>query len=88
VVIAWLAIVLMQFFAAAAQVESVTDWGPGPSAVIGLMLALVPIVGSVTAFFGAKDVWNWHWALAAIVFFAFPAATYITGWRQWARRVR
>jgi hypothetical protein len=86
--LAWLVIVALQFFAASALVQSVTSWGPGSSAVVGLIVAVVPILGSVTAFFGAKDVWQWHWALAALVFFAFPAATYIGGWRQWVRRVR
>lgn len=88
VMVAWLAIVALQFFAASAQVQAVTAWGPGPSAVLGFIVAVIPILGSVTAFFGAKDVWDWHWGLAALVFFAFPAATYIGGWRQWARRVR
>ncbi len=85
---AWLVIVALQFFAASAQVQSVTSWGPGSSAVVGFIVAAIPVLGSVTAFFGAKDVWQWHWALAALVFFAFPAATYVSGWRQWVRRGR
>lgn len=83
VALAWVAVVALQFFAASAQVQSLTNWGPGPSAVAGLVLAVIPIVGSVTAFFGAMDVWNWPWWGAALVFFAFPALTYAGAIQRW-----
>lgn len=82
----YLVIGVLQFFAAAAQIQSVTAFGPAPSTLIGLLLAFIPVVGSVIAFFGAKDVWNWHWAIAALAFLAAPALTYLGGWMGWRRR--
>lgn len=37
--------------------------------IMGIMLRLTPII-TVGAFFGALDVWHWHWAGAAL--FAAP----------------
>jgi hypothetical protein len=84
--VAWFAIGIMQFFAASAQVQAFTAWGPAPSTVIGLVLAFVPVIGSVVAFFGAKDVWGWNVWAAGAVFFAIPAATMISGWIAMGRR--
>ena len=89
VVLAWLALGVMQFFAASAQIDALLGWGPAPSAILGLIVAFTPIAGSVTAFFGAKDVWDWPLWVAALVFLAAPALTMIGGfdrWRRWRRR--
>jgi hypothetical protein len=75
----WLAIGVLQFFAVAAQIQSVTDWGPAPSTLIAIPLAFVPVVGSVVAFFGAKDVWDWQPWIAALAFLALPLASLLGG---------
>jgi hypothetical protein len=80
--IAYLLIGVLQLFAAAAQVQAVLGWGPAPATLAGLMLAFIPVVGSMVAFFGAKDVWDWPLWAAAAVFFAIPALTIFGGWRQ------
>jgi hypothetical protein len=77
--LAWLTICVLQFFAVAAQIQSVTDWGPAPSTLVSIPLAFIPVVGSVIAFFGAKDVWAWEPWLAAVVFLALPVASLIGG---------
>lgn len=89
VAIAWLTVGILQFFAASAQVQAVLAWGPAPSALAGLVVAFTPIVGSIVAFFGAKDVWQWPIWAAALVFLAAPALTLIGGidrWSKWRRR--
>lgn len=52
------------------------------SAVIGFFLAFVPIVGNVLAFLGATQE-GWSTWVAAIVFFAAPAVTMISGWSRY-----
>jgi len=44
---------------------------------------LIPIVGNVLAFLDATQFNDWPWWLAALVFFAAPAATMISGWSRW-----
>lgn len=75
----WLVIGVLQFFAVAAQIQSFTDWGPAPSTIVAIPLAFVPVVGSVIAFFGAKDVWDWEPWLAALAFLAIPLASLLGG---------
>ncbi len=75
----WLAIGVLQFFAVAAQMQAVTDWGPAPSTLIAVPLAFIPIVGSIIAFFGAKDVWGWEPWLAALAFLALPLISLLGG---------
>lgn len=89
IAIAWAAVGVMQFFAASAQIDALFGIGPAPSAILGLIVAFTPIVGSVVAFFGAKDVWMWPTWAAAIVFLVAPTLTLIGGadrWRRWRRR--
>lgn len=86
--LAWLAISVLQFFAASAQVDAVLGWGPAPSTIIGLVLAFVPILGSVVAFFGAVDVWKWPLWAAGVVFFAIPALTMTMGFLRWREQRR
>ena len=52
------------------------------SAVIGFFLAFVPFVGNILAFLGAT-AHDWNPWIAALVFFAAPAATLISGWSRW-----
>jgi hypothetical protein len=79
VALMWLIIGVLQFFAVAAQIQSVTDWGPAPSTLVAIPLAFVPVVGSVIAFFGAKDVWGWSDWLAALAFLAVPFISLLGG---------
>ncbi len=83
--LAYVAIGIAQFFAVAAQIDSVLGLGPAPSTILAAPLAFIPAIGSVIAFFGAKDVWRWPWTIAAFVFLAIPAATYLSGWFGWRR---
>ncbi len=57
------------------------------SAVIGFFLAFVPIVGNLLAFLGATQA-GWPIWVAALIFFAAPAATLISGWTRWRRHGR
>jgi hypothetical protein len=86
--LAWIAVGILQFFAASAQIDAWLRLGPAPSAILGLLVAFTPILGSVVAFLGATSVWGWaNWA-AAIVFLLAPALTLIGGidrWRRWRR---
>jgi hypothetical protein len=54
------------------------------SALIGFFLAFVPIVGNVLAFLGATAA-GWPMWIAAIIFFAAPAATILSGWSRYRR---
>ncbi|MDX2233308.1 MAG: hypothetical protein NW200_02305 [Hyphomonadaceae bacterium] len=75
----WIAIGVLQFFAVAAQIQSVSDWGPAPSTLIAIPLAFIPVVGSIVAFFGAKDVWGWEPWAAALAFLALPLVSLLGG---------
>ncbi len=84
----YVAIGILQFFAVSDQIQSVLAWSAAPAALVGLLLAFIPVVGSLIAFFGAKDVWLWPWPVAAGVFLAFPAITYAAGWFGHRRGLR
>ena len=81
----WLALCVLQIYFVSEFIQASTDWGAWPSAVAGFVLAFVPIIGNVLAFAGAaQNGWpNW---LAAIVFFAAPAATFLSAWSRWRRQ--
>lgn len=55
------------------------------SAVVGFVLAFMPIIGNLLAFLGATAA-GWSTWIAALVFFAAPAATLLSGWSRWRRR--
>jgi hypothetical protein len=57
------------------------------SAVIGFFLAFVPIIGNLLAFLGATQE-GWPAWVAALIFFAAPAVTLISGWTRWRHRGR
>lgn len=82
--LAWLALCTLQIYFVSEWIQGAFAWGAWPSAVAGFFLAFVPIVGNVLAFLGATQE-GWPQWLAAIVFFAAPAATMISGWSRWRR---
>jgi hypothetical protein len=78
----WVAIVVLQVFAIADQVQAQLDWSAVPSALSGILLAAIPIVGGVIAFFGARDEWQWHPILAGIVFLLLPTVSLVAMLRR------
>jgi len=86
IALAWFALCLLQIFAVSDEIQHLLGWPAVAATITGLVLAFVPIIGNVLAFFGAKDVWDWPAWLAAIVFFAAPAVTLLSGWARWRRR--
>lgn len=84
VVLVWIGLCLLQIYFVSEWVQREFEWGAWPSAVAGFILAFIPIVGNVLAFLGATHE-GWPQWLAAIVFFAAPAATILSGWTRWRR---
>ena len=87
IAVAWVALCVLQIYFVSEWIQQAFEWGAWPSAVIGFFLAFVPIVGNVLAFLGATQE-GWSAWLAAIVFFAAPAATMISGWTRWRNHGR
>lgn len=85
IALAWLALCILQVYFVSEWVQRAFEWGAWPSAVAGFVLAFVPIVGNVLAFLGSTRE-GWPQWLAALVFFAAPAATFLSGWSRWRRR--
>jgi hypothetical protein len=86
IALAWLALCLLQIAFVSDWIQHTLGWSAWPSAFVGFFLAFVPIVGNVLAFLGATEVWHWPVWLAALVFFAAPAATMLSGWSRWRRQ--
>jgi hypothetical protein len=84
IAVAWVALCVLQIYFVSEWIQQAFEWGAWPSAVAGFFLAFVPIVGNVLAFLGATQE-GWPTWLAALVFFAAPAATMISGWTRWRR---
>lgn len=84
---AWIALCVLQIYFVSEWIQHAFDWGAWPSAVFGFFLAFVPVVGNVLAFLGATQE-GWPIWLAALVFFAAPAVTFISGWSRWRRTGR
>jgi hypothetical protein len=80
----WIALCILQIYFVSEWIQGALGWGAWPSAVVGFILAFVPIIGNVLAFLGATQE-GWPTWIAAIVFFAAPAATLISGWTRWRR---
>jgi hypothetical protein len=78
----WLGLCVLQIYFVSEWIQASTDWGAWPSSVIGFILAFVPIIGNVLAFLGARAA-GWDTWIAAIVFFAAPAANFLFGWSRW-----
>lgn len=81
----WVALCILQIYFVSEWIQAEFEWGAWPSAVVGFILAFVPIIGNVLAFFGATQE-GWPMWLAAIIFFAAPAATLISGWTRWRQQ--
>ncbi len=73
--LAILAFGLAQFVAGYAGIEHHlgAGWAIGALAVAFLLRFTLPI--TIGAFFGAMNVWGWHWALAAL--FAAPGLLFV-----------
>jgi hypothetical protein len=86
--LAWVALGVLQIYFVSEQIQHALGWGAWPSSIVGFVLAFVPILGNLLAFLGAINVGGWPVWLAALVFFAAPAATLLSGlwrWRRWRR---
>ncbi|MBU6406548.1 MAG: hypothetical protein KGS44_05335 [Alphaproteobacteria bacterium] len=84
----WAAVGVLQLFAIAEQVDRVTALGPVISTLSASVLTFVPILGSVVAFFGAKDGWHWAPWAAALVFLALPITAQTLSVLTWRGRRR
>ena len=81
----WVALCLLQIIFVSDWVQQTLGWSAWPSAFVGFFLAFVPVAGNVLAFLDATQFRDWPWWLAALVFFAAPAATLFSGWSRWRR---
>lgn len=86
IALAWLVLCLVQIVFVSEWVQNAFGWSAWPSAFLGFFLAFTPIVGNVLAFLDATEIRDWPAWLAAIVFFAAPVATFLSGWSRWRRR--
>jgi hypothetical protein len=84
IVLAWVALCILQIYYVSELIQGALGWGAWPSAIVGFFLAFIPIVGNILAFMGATRE-GWETWIAAIVFFAAPAATILSGWGRWRR---
>ena len=80
----WVGLCLLQIYYVSEWIQAALGWGAWPSAVVGFILAFVPIIGNVLAFLGATQE-GWETWIAAIVFFAAPAVTLLSGWSRYSR---
>ncbi len=86
IALAWVALCVLQITFVSDWIRETTGWPTWPAAFVGFFLAFVPFVGNVLAFLGATEVWHWPGWVAALVFFAAPALTMLSGWSRWRRR--
>ncbi|MBL8549297.1 MAG: hypothetical protein JNJ73_04885 [Hyphomonadaceae bacterium] len=85
IALAWLAVTVLQIYYVSEFIQRELHWGAWPSSIVGFVLAFVPVVGNVLAFFGATGAANpWPAWLAALVFFAAPALALFSGWRRFS----
>jgi hypothetical protein len=80
----WVGLCILQIYYVSEWIQEALGWGAWPSAVVGFILAFVPIVGNVLAFLGATQE-GWDTWIAAVVFFAAPAVTIFSGWSRYRR---
>lgn len=83
IALAWVGLCFLQVFVVIEWVQRSFEWPALPSTIVGTVLAFVPVVGNVIAFLGATEIWSWPAWIAAIVFFAAPAVTIISGWQRY-----
>lgn len=84
IAVIWVGLCILQIYYVSEWIQEALGWGAWPSAVVGFILAFVPIVGNVLAFLGATQE-GWEAWIAAIVFFAAPAVTIFSGWSRYRR---
>lgn len=85
IALVWVALCVLQINYVIVELQIVFGTGaPIIAFVAGLVLAFVPIIGNVLAFLGATHE-GWPAWIAAIVFFAAPAVTIMSGWTRWRR---
>jgi hypothetical protein len=85
IAIVWVALCVLQITFVSEWIQHSFGWSAWPSAVVGFFLAFVPIVGNLLAFLAATELRDWPTWLAAVIFFAAPAATLLSGWSRWRR---
>ncbi|MGE0740444.1 MAG: hypothetical protein AB7O98_03815 [Hyphomonadaceae bacterium] len=82
IAVIWVALCVLQIYFVSEWIQEAFEWGAWPSAVVGFILAFVPLVGNLLAFLGATQE-GWPTWAAAVVFFAAPAVTLLSGWSRW-----
>lgn len=87
IAVIWVALCVLQIYYVSEWIAANTPFGTWPSAVLGFILAFVPVIGNFFAFLGATQE-GWETWIAAIVFFAAPAATLFSGWSRWRQSGR
>ena len=88
IALAWLTLCVLQVFIVIEWVQQALNLPALLATILGAVLAFVPIVGNILAFLGATEIWNWPAWIAALIFFAAPAVTLLSGWTRWRRRGR
>jgi hypothetical protein len=86
IALVWVALCLLQITFVSEWIQHTFGWSAWPSAFVGFFLAFVPVVGNVLAFLDATEIRDWPLWLAALVFFAAPALTILSGWSRWRRQ--
>jgi hypothetical protein len=86
IALVWVALCLLQITFVSEWIQHTLGWSAWPSAFVGFFLAFVPIVGNLLAFLDATQIRDWPVWLAALVFFAAPALTILSGWSRWRRQ--
>jgi hypothetical protein len=86
IVLAWIALWIVQIFAVIDQVNVMFDLHPLLTTAVGVVLAFIPVIGNILAYLAATEIWHWWPWAAALVFFAAPAVTLASAWMRWMRR--
>lgn len=64
---------IVQFFAIYAFFDDHLKWHWLFSGIVSIVLAYVPVLGSIVGFLGALNAWHWSWLQAGLLFFWWPA---------------
>lgn len=63
---------IVQLLAMYALLVDYWDWPKLLAIPIGMILAYIPVIGSICGFFGALYAWDWEWWQAVLLFFWQP----------------